>query len=304
MAGLVYKAGYRKRSRSKKMRSKRMRNRPKGLKRSRKTSRRRSMRRSRSRSRSRTKGSKRRRSKRLSRKRRTKRGGVKFSPSSLKRRHSSPRMLSLPSKLTTFKKVSERRLNNVRRNHKQLGLYNNIKRQIKSSQKQKDLAETVKRAVGPAAVSAAAVVIKDTNWVGLFQGMDEVVGGIVKVLMNLGTAPLGLASRAVDILSHNQIALGAAAAFYVMNYVNINEYLSQRGKDALKKLRDMIPDSRAHLQLIKDVFLGGVPDELINAAKKLDRVNGKNWNELKSRVKYIMPMISIKAKHTMNNTFV
>ena len=58
--------------------------------------------------------------------------------------------------------------------------------------------------------------------------------------MNLGTAPLGLASRAVDILSHNQIALGAAAAFYVMNHVNINEYLSQRGKDALKKLRDMM----------------------------------------------------------------
>ena len=75
------------------------------------------------------------------------------------------------------------------------------------SEKQKNLAKRVRQTVGPAAVSAAAVVIKDTNWVGLFHGMGQVVGGIEKVLMSYGAAPFGLFSRAYNILSHKNLVL-------------------------------------------------------------------------------------------------
>jgi hypothetical protein len=286
MAGLVYKAGYRKRSRSKKMRGKRMRNRPKGLKRSRKTSRRRSRRRSRSR----TKGSKRRRS-RSRRKRRTKRGGVKFV-----RSKSLPAYLGPPKNPKVLS--SSVRKEQIRN---QLGVTVNpdLKKGIQKTKKVKDQQKVIQKALLPTAITSVSLIIKDTNWMDLYKGLGVLFQGIETIAYSLSNPMYSLLTRSVDVASNNQVVLGFVLASLIYYNRDISQYLQEEGKKQYTLLRQLLmtmSDQSRISNFLSNVFgTRAITDRLTKVASKLNEETKNAWNEQREKVKVIMQQSSQAA---------
>jgi len=167
---------------------------------------------------------------------------------------------------------------------------------MENTKKSRKKSRLLQESIHAAAVTSAGIIISDTNWMQLYQGLESIFGGLTQAAMSLGNPLFGLTTRAFSVVSNNQVILGAALMACLIYKKDITGYLGERGKTAYNKLKSMIPQQNDITSFISGVFgAESVQKELSNAAQKLSEDDKKSWEGLARMVEESMTTSSEAA---------